>query len=126
MKVVGIVLAVLVVLGIGAAWALDNTGLVNFLPDAWQMEYLSYRFEHGPLLQIPSRERVTLKNYRKVKEDMSRSEVVKLLGEGEEIMGATSDGKTTELTRWTTKNGGQLDIAFVNNRVAAKSQIGLE
>lgn len=73
--------------------------------------------DYGPILE----DKVTLENYNRINSGMSYSQVVDILGPGEQLQ----KNKYYEYYHWRSENGGSLTIIFTDGVVLSISQSGL-
>lgn len=70
---------------------------------------------------------LTLDKYNRLKIDMQRAEVEKILGgPGEEISNSTGGGVNFTVNKWSGENYTAVIISFRNNRIMSMSQVGLK
>ncbi|MCM8540147.1 MAG: hypothetical protein NE328_07710 [Lentisphaeraceae bacterium] len=76
---------------------------------------------------VSSKGRLTLENYLKVKNGMSKKDVIKILGETYEVVGSiTTDNFSTLHLRWKDEDAKVCNITFTNQKVDSIHQSGLD
>jgi hypothetical protein len=72
--------------------------------------------------QAAASDLVTLAQYQQLTDDMSYSEVVRIIGRsGEEL----ASGGTTKAYVWRNEGGANITAWFLNDKLTAKAQFGL-
>jgi len=75
----------------------------------------------------PSSSTLTLEKYNRLKTDMPRAEVERILGgPGEEISNSTGGGVNFRLNKWSGENYTAVIISFRTDRIMSMSQVGLK
>jgi len=70
---------------------------------------------------------VTLENFGRIKDGMSYSDVVKILGkEGTEISSSNIAGYKTVMYQWEGQGFGNMNAMFQNGKLVSKAQFGLK
>jgi Domain of Unknown Function with PDB structure (DUF3862) len=98
---------------------ITKRGLKPFVPPKeinW--EYATKPVERG----------VTAANYEYIRDGMTYSQVVEILGErGQEISSSSIGGVQTVMYQWTTRGGfGNMNAMFQNGKLITKAQFGLQ
>ena len=72
--------------------------------------------------------KMTLEKFNKIKTGMTYKQVVSIIGEDGKLSTESSyGGQTMKIYYWYASNGiSNATVSFMNNKVTAKSQIGLE
>jgi hypothetical protein len=70
---------------------------------------------------------VSMAKYNLIKNNMTKSEVEKIIGSaGEEVSSSSGGGYTFSSFKWTGDNFATIIISFKNDKVMSKSQFGLK
>ena len=70
---------------------------------------------------------LTMAKYNQLKNEMSKSEVERILGgPGEEVSSSTGGGVTFSVYKWSGENYTSVIVTFRDNKLMTKAQVGLK
>jgi hypothetical protein len=73
-----------------------------------------------------SSQKYTLEEYNKIDNNISYSDVIGILGVGEELSSTTIEGNSAKVYSWKNSDGSNIIVEVENDKVVSKAQSGLK